>query len=44
MMFQSLEEEYHFVDTRLAACSGVYHLLLSAGDTLTCEQCRIDIP
>lgn len=43
MMFQSLEEEY-FVDTRLAACSGVNHLLLSAGDTLTCEQCRLIYP
>lgn len=43
MMFQSLEEEY-FVDTRLAACSGVYHLLLSVGDTLTCEQCRMIYP
>ena len=29
MMFQSLEEEY-FVDTRLAACAGMYHLLESA--------------
>lgn len=43
MMFQSLEEEY-FVDTRLAACSGMYHLLLSAGDTLTYEQCRMIYP
>lgn len=43
MMFQSLEEEY-FVDTRLAACSGMYYLLLSAGDTLTYEQCRMIYP
>lgn len=43
MIFQSLEEEY-FVDTRLAACSGVFHLLLSAGDSLTCEQCRMIYP
>lgn len=43
MMFQSLEEEY-FVDTRLAACSGMYHLLLSAEDTLTHEQCRLIYP
>lgn len=43
MMFQSLEEEY-FVDTRLAACSGMYHLLLSAEGTMTHEQCRLIYP
>ena len=43
MMFQSLEEEY-FVDTRLAACSGMYHLLESAGNALTHEQCRVIYP
>lgn len=43
MLFQSLEEEY-FVDTRLAACSGMYHLLVSAGGTLTHEQCRLMYP
>lgn len=43
MMFQSLEEEY-FVDTRLAACSGMYHLLESAGNALMYEQCRLIYP
>lgn len=43
MMFQSLEEEY-FVDTRLTACSGVYHLLKLAGSMLTYEQCRLVYP
>ena len=43
MVFQSLEEEY-FVDTRLAACSGTYHLLLSAKDLLNYEQCRMIYP
>lgn len=43
MLFQSLEEEY-FVDTRLAACSATYHLLVSAGKLLTYEQCRLTYP
>ncbi|KAA6419548.1 MAG: hypothetical protein FRX49_10473 [Trebouxia sp. A1-2] len=43
MLFQSLEEEY-FVDTRLAACSATYHLLISAGKLLTYEQCRLTYP
>lgn len=43
MVFQSLEEEY-FVDTRLAACNGMYHLLSSAKDLLNYEQCRMIYP
>lgn len=43
MLFQSLEEEY-FVDTRLAACSATYHLLVAASKVLTYEQCRLTYP
>ena len=43
MLFQSLEEEY-FVDTRLAACSAMHHLMASAGNLLTYEQCRLVYP